>query len=199
MIYLLAFLSGAGVLILETAGARLVSPFFGSTIQVWSSLISVTLLSLSSGYAIGGWAVDRRPVARTLYAALLLAGASLLPVPWLAHRVLSAAAGAGAPWGSLLSAALLLGPSISFLGSVGIIGVKLTSSHFENVGGAVGRMYAVTTLGGMAGALATGFWLLPNFGLRSLFGSMSLFFLGIGALGLAWSCLKPPGDSFRTS
>lgn len=47
-------ISGAVVLVVEILGSRLVSPFFGSSLNVWSSIIATTLLALAAGYALGG-------------------------------------------------------------------------------------------------------------------------------------------------
>ncbi len=60
-IYFTVFIAGAVILVLEILGTRIVAPFYGTTIYVWSSLISVTLLALTAGYFAGGWLSDRRP------------------------------------------------------------------------------------------------------------------------------------------
>jgi len=54
-IYITVFLTGAAILIIEILGTRVLAPFYGSTIFVWSSLITVTLGALALGYFAGGW------------------------------------------------------------------------------------------------------------------------------------------------
>ena len=44
---------------LEILGTRLIGPFYGVSLYVWSSLISVTLVSLAVGYFLGGRLADR--------------------------------------------------------------------------------------------------------------------------------------------
>jgi len=61
LIYCVTFLSGAVFLGLEIVASRVVAPFFGNSIYVWGSLISVFLLALSVGYFIGGILADRVP------------------------------------------------------------------------------------------------------------------------------------------
>ena len=39
------FLSGAACLVLELAGSRLISPFYGSSIYTWSAMITVTMVA----------------------------------------------------------------------------------------------------------------------------------------------------------
>ena len=58
---LASFLVGAIILVVEIMGTRVISPYYGASIYVWSSLIGVTLASLSAGYVLGGWAADRWP------------------------------------------------------------------------------------------------------------------------------------------
>ncbi|MDR1745112.1 MAG: fused MFS/spermidine synthase, partial [Planctomycetota bacterium] len=72
-LYLVVFLSGAALMGLEMAGARLVEPHFGSTIYVWGSIIGVFMLALSLGYWGGGRFSDRSPRIETLGVILLAA------------------------------------------------------------------------------------------------------------------------------
>src|SRR5262245_61676225 len=85
---LLVFLTGGVILVLEIVGARLLSPVFGSSLYVWSALITVTLLSLAVGYELGGRLADRFPTHRTLRTLLAIAGLSILIVPGLRGAVL---------------------------------------------------------------------------------------------------------------
>jgi hypothetical protein len=42
-LYLTVFLTGAAVMVIELLGTRLIAPFYGVSLYVWSSLISVTM------------------------------------------------------------------------------------------------------------------------------------------------------------
>ena len=46
--------TGAAVMMLELLGTRIIGPFYGVSLYVWSSLISVALIALSLGYYLGG-------------------------------------------------------------------------------------------------------------------------------------------------
>src|SRR5258708_38009211 len=59
---------------LELVAFRLYAPYFGYSIYVWGSMISVVMLALSSGYALGGWVADRSPTDGSLYGIILLSG-----------------------------------------------------------------------------------------------------------------------------
>ena len=58
-LYLTAATTGACILIVEILGARMLSPFLGTSHFVWTAQISVTLVSLAVGYYFGGWMVDK--------------------------------------------------------------------------------------------------------------------------------------------
>ena len=59
-LYATAATTGACILIVEILGAKMLSPFLGTSHFVWTAQIGVTLLALSGGYYAGGSLVDRR-------------------------------------------------------------------------------------------------------------------------------------------
>lgn len=60
ILYSTVFLSGAAVMIIELLGTRIIGPFYGVSLYVWSALISVTLTALALGYFIGGRLADKK-------------------------------------------------------------------------------------------------------------------------------------------
>ena len=62
-------------MVLELTGSRLVAPFLGTSLVVWTALIGVIMTSLCVGNWLGGCLADRRPEARLLGRILLLAAA----------------------------------------------------------------------------------------------------------------------------
>jgi predicted membrane-bound spermidine synthase len=48
------FMCGAVVMIFELVGSRVIGPFLGTSLFVWTSLIGIILASLSLGYYLGG-------------------------------------------------------------------------------------------------------------------------------------------------
>jgi hypothetical protein len=61
-LYLTAALCGAAILIVEILGAKMLSPYFGTSHFVWTAQIAVTLMSLACGRH-GGCLVDRSQIA----------------------------------------------------------------------------------------------------------------------------------------
>ncbi len=179
----MAFLSGAVFLGLEIVASRVVAPYFGNSVYVWGSLISVFLLALSIGYFLGGVLADRRPDFGTLSLVVLVAGFFVLVIPFIQEPV--GLFTSGLDWD--LRLAVLLAVSIYFLAPsilMGIVSpyiVKLKTTELAVLGRSAGNVYAISTLGSITGAFLVSFVLITAFGTRAiLWGSgLTLFFVAL--------------------
>lgn len=177
-LYCTVFLTGAAVMVIELLGTRLIAPFYGASLYVWTSLIAVTLIALALGYYVGGIWADRSRSGLSLIIAA--AGLLTLIIPWLTEPVLLATDPLGLRLGSFISTLILFSPSLIMLGMVGPFAVKLSTSALANVGASTGSIYAVSTVGSVIGTLFLGFYLFPLVGSREIF-----IGLGIALLVLA--------------
>ena len=177
------FLSGTACLVLELAGARLISPFYGSSIYTWSAMITVTMVALALGYAWGGRRADRQPYLLLFARLLTAAGLTVAAVPWLRVPVLRASLPLGVQAGAFASAAALLGPALMLLGALGPIAVRLTATGAFDSGRKSGDAWAVSTSGSVLGAVLTGFILIPHLPISQILFGTALLLLLLGALG----------------
>ena len=179
-LYLIVFLTGASVMVIELLGTRLIAPFYGASLYVWSSLISVTMIALASGYFAGGCWSDRAQRSG-LSLIIALAGLFTLLIPWAARPILLATDPLGLRLGTFISALALFFPSLALLGMIGPFAIKLATSQLDGVGSTVGSIYAVSTVGSVAGTLLLGFFLFPWVGSRQILISLGivLFILAI--------------------
>lgn len=150
-------------MVIEVLGSRVLGPFFGVSLFVWTSLIAVTLVALAVGYATGGMLADRSNDPGRLYGIILAAGFLILIIPYVKAYALKSCMALGLRAGSLASAALLFGPSIFLLGCVSPTVIKLAAREAKNLGKTVGMFYAVSTIGSFLGTLLTGFVFLAYF------------------------------------
>lgn len=164
MLFLTAGLTGALVMVVEILGARMIGPFFGVSLFVWTALISVTLLSLAGGYAFGGRLADRHPSADWLYGLIAAAGLSLILTTWFKVGVMQLALGFGLRGGTFVAAVLLFGPTLFLLGCVSPFLLRLAAASLSSLGRTAGMLYAVSTAGSFAGSAFTGFYLLGYVG-----------------------------------
>lgn len=161
-LYATSIISGFCMMSLEIAGARLLQPVFGSSIDVWAAIITVFILSLSIGYVIGGRMADRAKSNAVLGWILAGAGACFLIIPAVALPFMEMLPSSitHARWGVLFAALVLfIFPSL-LLGAVSPILVKLVFVSAERVGRTTGTLYAVGSFGNVLGILVTNYFLL---------------------------------------
>jgi len=193
---LTAALCGALVMVVEVLGSRVIGPFFGVSLFVWTSLITVTMVALAAGYAIGGHLSDRRSSPDWLYGIIMVSGILVVLIPALKGPILQMSLPLGLRWGSLTSAFMLFGPALFLLGCVSPYVVKIAAREMHNIGRTVGSFYAISTVGSVVGTLLTGFVLIAYLGVNQIFlltGSLLialgvfyfLFFRRIWAVALA--------------
>jgi spermidine synthase len=164
-----AVVCGAQVMIVEVMGSRIIGPFFGVSLFVWTSLITVTLVALAAGYAFGGSLSDKRGNPGYLYGIILLSGILVLVIPYLKNTVIMSSQPLGLRLGSFVSAAVLFGPSLFLLGCVSPYIVKLAAREMRNIGRTVGMFYAVSTMGSVIGTILAGFVLIAYFSVSDIF------------------------------
>lgn len=182
-LYLTVFLTGASVMVIELLGTRLIAPFYGASLYVWSSLISVTMIALATGYFVGGrWADSARRVGLSLI--ISLAAILTVAIPCAVRSVLLATDPLGLQVGAFASALVLFLPALTLLGMVGPFAIKLSTARLDGVGTSAGSIYAVSTLGSVVGTLGLGFYLFPKFGSREILVGSGLILLLL-AVGLA--------------
>ena len=68
-----AFINGFAIMAIELLGGRVLSPYFGTSVYVWGSIITIFMLSLSLGYLWGGRLSSRNPNPYTFAMFFLLA------------------------------------------------------------------------------------------------------------------------------
>ena len=193
-LFLVISLSGASVLVLEILGTRVLGPFYGVSLFLWSALIAVTLAALAAGYAIGGrWALTA-PRASRLSMVLTAAGIWVLAVPWLRGPVVHAAAPLGLQAAVLIAATLLFFPPLLLLGMVSPYAIRLATRNVDEVGRVAGDLFAVSTLASVAAAVATGFVLIPTLGVNRLLIAVAIALFvaaGIAAAGASRAMIAP--------
>ncbi len=173
---IIAFFSGAVIMTLEIIGSRILAPFVGASVFVWTGLIGVVLASLSLGYWRGGIVADKDPSFRRLSAILfisavaILASAVLRPVLFEVIRY----------WAldfrlkSVFATCILFATPSFYLGMVLPVVTKLSLEGSTTSGRLIGRVYAVSTVGSIAGTFATGFIFIAFFETTFLFVFLSL-------------------------
>ena len=178
------FMTGAAVMLLELLGTRVIAPFYGTSLYVWSALIAVTMVALSVGYYCGGILADR--YGHKLFAWILLgASAGVFMIPLADAKVLQWTDPLGLRFGSLVSAFILFMPALVALGMAGPAAVKAGTRDLQGLGGSAGRLYAVSTIGSVFGTFLLAYFLFPAFGTNSILLTLGSVLLLAGILFVA--------------
>ena len=166
-------------MVIEVLGSRVIGPFFGVSLFIWTSLIAVTMIALALGYAFGGVLSDRRGTPEALYAIIFIAGLLVLGIPFAKASILKLCVPMGLRLGTFVSSSLLFGPPLFLLGCVSPYLIKIAAKEMDNLGRTVGGFYALSTIGSVAGTSLTGFVLIAYLGVDQIFQLVGVLLIGI--------------------
>lgn len=175
---LMAFgFSGAAALVYEVAWTRSLSLVLGSTTYALSTMLGTFMAGLALGGYLGGKIADRN--RNLLYSFGLIefgigtAGLLAMPVigllPPLYFKVYKAFHLSPSLFfllQFLLCSAVMLVPTTLMGATFPIVSRQVTRS-MEDVGSSVGNAYSFNTFGAIAGALLSGFFLIPVWGVKA--------------------------------
>src|SRR5438105_6955428 len=154
-------MTGAAIMVVEILGAKMLSPFVGLSHFVWTAQIAVTLIALACGYYAGGKMADRTQRLSWLYWAILGAAAYLILTVLICEPVAYWCLDFSLALGSLLASAILFFVPLALLAMTGPFLVRVITSSLAGVGGNVGRLTSIGTLGSFAGTLVIGYVMIP--------------------------------------
>lgn len=186
LIYVLAFSCGFSIMGIELLAGRILAPYFGSSVHVWGSIITVFMLALSLGYLLGGKLSLKHPSLNKFGSLFILSGLALLPLAYFSIPMLEFVFEhiEDSRYGSLLaSMGLFFIPTI-ILGMISPYSVRLLVSHQEESGQVAGVLYFVSTLGSALGTLATSFYLVMWFEVNSIIISYCSILVALGLIAL---------------
>jgi spermidine synthase len=154
----------------ELVGSRVLGPYFGTSIFVWTSLIGIILGSLSLGYYLGGKIADKNPklnyLSLIIFLSSIFIGLTVLikdPLLLILQTNLTDTRIA-----SVFASFILFLPASVLLGMVSPYAVKLKIDNLNTSGSIVGNLYAISTAGSIVGTFLSGFYLIPHFGTNKL-------------------------------
>jgi spermidine synthase len=179
----LVFLSSAAVLVLEILAARLLAPYVGVTLEVYTAIIGVILAGIAVGSWLGGKAADRVD-PRQLIGPLLITGGALsfITIP-LVDAMGAGLRGGNAATTTVLTFAAFFAPA-AVLTAVTPAIIKLELHDLARTGRVVGRLSAIGTAGAIIGTFVTGFLLVAAAPTRPVIRGVGvlLVLLGVGVV-----------------
>lgn len=197
IVYTLAFVGGFCIMSLELLGGRVLAPYFGSSIYVWGSIITIFMLSLSLGYLAGGRLSLHHPTLGRFALIFFAAAACLYPLvyfsepimAWIFERV------ADPRYGSLLASSIMFIVPTVIMGMISPYSVRMLVRTTTHSGHVAGVLYFVSTLGSALGTLATSFYLVLWFEINTILTLLTTTLVAmaaLAALGSRWVSNEPP-------
>ena len=161
---------------IELLGGRILAPYFGSSIYVWGSIITIFMVSLSLGYLTGGHLSLLSPRLSRYGLFFLAAAITTLPtiyfgdsmMDWVFLRI------DDPRYGSLLAATCLFFVPTAILGMIAPYSVRLLVENTHQSGKIAGRLYFVSTLGSALGTLLTSFYFVLLFEINQILSTMAV-------------------------
>jgi spermidine synthase len=196
---LTAFVAGMSVMAIEMAVSRLLAPYFGTSLFVWTNVLGLIMVALTIGYYIGGRIADKYASERLLYQLLLVTGIYLSLVPFLAMPITRLAirgmdnyAIGPTAFALVMIMILLILPFIA-LGMVTPYIIRLQSQRVDALGNTAGKVYTWSNSGSIMGTFLPALLTIPLVGTHKTIIFFACMLMLVSILGLAnWKLLAIP-------
>jgi hypothetical protein len=171
---------------IELLGGRILAPFFGSSVHIWGSIITVFMLSLSLGYLLGGKLSTRSASLATYGLIFLVAAIMLLPIALFSQTLMELVFlnVEDSRYGSLLASMVLFFIPTVILGMLSPYSVRLLVKSSHESGQVAGKLYFISTLGSALGTIVTSFYLILWFDINIIIFAFSSVLACLGLLAI---------------
>lgn len=181
------FISGGAILALELLASRIMTPYFGVSLYIWTGILSITLIALAVGYWCGGIIANARDTtaARLLELFALMPGLAAVFIvgACLAYPFVFAPL---ATWsvvgGAFVACVILLAAPLIVTSAMNPLLVAINRHDNAQGDGGAGKVFFVSTIGSVGGVLVTAFGLIPYV---SNFDAVLIVAAVLAVLGLA--------------
>lgn len=164
-LYTLSFIEGGIVMSTELVGAKILAPYFGTSLYVWACVMALTLGGLACGYFVGGRLSVQKNHEKILMTSVLCAAIYICCLPMLTFLFVYLASNFSLIPAVLVSSSVVLFPPVFIMGMVSPLIIKSITTTHEEVGKKSGEIYATSTLGGICFTFITAFYSIPQWGL----------------------------------
>jgi predicted membrane-bound spermidine synthase len=166
LLYMVSFLEGSALMAAEIISAKLMAPFYGSSLIVWTSVFTITLLGLATGYFLGAKISTSNQLVKKLLIVLATSVVLFAFMKPIATVIMSATLSLSLELGSLLSVFIFLFPLLVCFGIVSPVIIKLLSEKVDQAGEKSGKVYTISTVGGILATIFFGLYFIPEIGIK---------------------------------
>jgi predicted membrane-bound spermidine synthase len=163
--YLAIALTGSVVLGIEVLSSRILTPYFGVSLYIWASILTVTLICLAVGYFYGGVLTRKKDVEGVRATFNLFVSVASLAVSlaaFLYPHVFPLLMKFPLVLGSLVASIVLMVIPLVLMSALNPIVMVLVRKEGGLAGDAgAGLVFFISTLGSVAGVVVTAFLFIP--------------------------------------
>lgn len=185
----------------ELTASRLLAPYFGASLFVWTNLIGVVLLALSIGYYFGGKLADKKggkTARKILFPLILITGILVTIIPFVGKPIFLfayQAIGTRATQlflSSLIATFILFTIPLLLLGMVTPLAARLGMTKINTAGSVIGSLYAFSTIGSIVGTFLPVLFTIPFLGSRETFFLFGGILILLGIIGMRRTLILAP-------
>lgn len=175
---------------MEMSATRLLAPYFGTSLYVWTNVIGLIMVALAGGYYLGGRLADRRPKPNIYFGLIFFTGVWVLLVPFVSSPFFTLLTQSFsnlaevARVGSFVAVGILFVLPMFLLGMIVPFTVKLVLAHLEEAGRVSGKVSMISTAGSLVGTFLPAFVLIPLLGTTKTFVCIGIVLMLLAAFGL---------------
>ena len=162
----LIFFTGAVILSLELLASKILTPFFGVSLYIWTAILSVTLIFLAIGYQFGGWVTSK--IESKYYEELFIfipfiSSFFILVSTRIYPLLLPKLVGLNLLIGSFIGSFILLSIPLVLMSAMNPILISIVKyKDDQSSDSKSGFVLFISTIGSVFGVIFTALFLIPN-------------------------------------
>lgn len=161
-----SFVEGGCLMSYEILSSKLYTPSIGSSMYVWVSILTITLVGLAFGYRIGGYLTKQRNVKNKLVVSFLIAGVYIVLAPFISKIVLPHCLDFEIEVSTLIAGLIILFIPVLFLGTISPLIINEINQDPSLISKTTGLIFGFGTIGGIIFLLSTAYLFIPTFGVK---------------------------------
>ena len=163
----LIFFTGAVILSLELLASKILTPFFGVSLYIWTAILSVTLIFLAIGYQFGGWITSKIDSIyfEELFIFIPFISSFFILVSTLIYPLLlPKLVGLNLLFGSFIGSFILLSIPLVLMSAMNPLLISIIKNkNDQSSDSKSGFVLFISTIGSVFGVIFTALFLVPNF------------------------------------
>lgn len=153
---------------LEVVGPQMVAPYFGFSLQTWTSMLVITLFALALGYYTGGFLSKKKEPLSILSIVFPITSVWIFFWSLRYKNLISNFINIEPVLGATIVLILITGIPIYLMGCVSPLIIQVISKEMKAAGEISGIIFAISTIGSIFGGALTGYVLLSLIGVKKV-------------------------------